>query len=178
MTTSVRRSIKERTHHKHSFALLQFCLKKIEKLWRASCIWRRAITQWTKSQKKEHYSKDQSEACRHRHVNAMLAWCRLLAIRSTMRLTCWKIDQIRKSNSSQHSRRRHATRSLNLFSSLEIDLQTTEDDKELAKRRFMMTQSTFFILQYKVRNKKNDTMIFLLIDSRLKKYDLLIIQKS
>jgi hypothetical protein len=41
----------------------------------------------------------------------------------------------------------------------------------------MTTQSTLFILQYNVRNEKNDTMIFLLINSRIEKYDLLIIQK-
>jgi hypothetical protein len=41
----------------------------------------------------------------------------------------------------------------------------------------MTTQSTLFILQYNVRNEKNDTMIFLLIDSRIEEYDLLIIQK-
>jgi hypothetical protein len=40
-----------------------------------------------------------------------------------------------------------------------------------------MTQSTFFILQYYVRNEKNDTMISFLINSRLKKYDFLIIQE-
>jgi hypothetical protein len=38
-------------------------------------------------------------------------------------------------------------------------------------------QSILFILQYNVRNEKNDTMIFLLINSRIEKYDLLIIQK-
>jgi hypothetical protein len=42
----------------------------------------------------------------------------------------------------------------------------------------MTTQSTLFILQYNVRNEKNDTMIFLLINSRIEKYDLVIIQKS
>jgi hypothetical protein len=42
----------------------------------------------------------------------------------------------------------------------------------------MTTQSTLFILQYNVRNEKNDTMISLLIDSRIEEYDLLIIQKS
>jgi hypothetical protein len=41
----------------------------------------------------------------------------------------------------------------------------------------MTTQSTLFILQYNVRNEKNDTMIFFLIDSRIEKYDLLIVQK-
>jgi hypothetical protein len=41
----------------------------------------------------------------------------------------------------------------------------------------MTTQSTLFILQYNVRNKKNDTMIFLLIDLKIEEYDLLIIQK-
>jgi hypothetical protein len=41
----------------------------------------------------------------------------------------------------------------------------------------MTTQSTLFILQYNVRNEKNDTMIFFLIDSRIEEYDLLIIQK-
>jgi hypothetical protein len=42
----------------------------------------------------------------------------------------------------------------------------------------MTTQFTFAILQYNVRNEKKDTMMSLLIDSRIKKYDLLTIQKS
>jgi hypothetical protein len=41
----------------------------------------------------------------------------------------------------------------------------------------MTTQSTLIILQYNVRNEKNETMIFFLIDSRIDDYDLLIIQK-
>jgi hypothetical protein len=41
----------------------------------------------------------------------------------------------------------------------------------------MTTQSTLIILQYNVRNEKNDTMISLLIDSRIREYDLLIIQE-
>jgi hypothetical protein len=42
----------------------------------------------------------------------------------------------------------------------------------------MMTQFIFAILQYNVKNEKKDTMMSLLIDSRIKKYDLLTIQKS
>jgi hypothetical protein len=42
----------------------------------------------------------------------------------------------------------------------------------------MTTQITFAILQYNVRNDKEDTMMSLLIDSRIKEYDLLTIQKS
>jgi hypothetical protein len=41
----------------------------------------------------------------------------------------------------------------------------------------MTIQSILFILQYNVRNEKNDTMIFFLIDSKVEEYDLLIIQK-
>jgi hypothetical protein len=37
---------------------------------------------------------------------------------------------------------------------------------------------TFAILQYNVRNEKKNTMMSLLIDSRIKEYDLLTIQKS
>jgi hypothetical protein len=42
----------------------------------------------------------------------------------------------------------------------------------------MTTQITFAILQYNVRNDKEDTMMSFLIDSRIKEYDLLTIQKS
>jgi hypothetical protein len=42
----------------------------------------------------------------------------------------------------------------------------------------MTSQSTFAILQYNIKNKKKSTMISFLIDSRIKKYDLLTIQKS
>jgi hypothetical protein len=39
----------------------------------------------------------------------------------------------------------------------------------------MTTQFTFAILQYNVKNEKKNTMMSLLIDSRIKKYDLLTI---
>jgi hypothetical protein len=52
-----------------------------------------------------------------------------------------------------------------------------KDDEERTKRRVMTTQSTLIILQYNVRNEKNETMIFFLINSRIEDYDLLIIQK-
>jgi hypothetical protein len=42
----------------------------------------------------------------------------------------------------------------------------------------MTTQFTFTILQYNVKNEKKETMMSLLIDSRIKEYDLLTIQKS
>jgi hypothetical protein len=42
----------------------------------------------------------------------------------------------------------------------------------------MITQLILSILQYNVRNNKNDVMISLLIDSKIKKYDILTIQKS
>jgi hypothetical protein len=42
----------------------------------------------------------------------------------------------------------------------------------------MTTQFIFAILQYNVKNEKKNTMMSLLIDSRIKKYDLLTIQKS
>jgi hypothetical protein len=42
----------------------------------------------------------------------------------------------------------------------------------------MMTQLIFAILQYNVKNEKKNTMMSLLINSRIKKYDLLMIQKS
>jgi hypothetical protein len=42
----------------------------------------------------------------------------------------------------------------------------------------MTTQFIFAILQYNVRNEKKNTMMSLLIDSRIKEYDLLTIQKS
>jgi hypothetical protein len=42
----------------------------------------------------------------------------------------------------------------------------------------MTAQFTFAILQYNIRNKKKNTMMSFLIDSRIKKYDLLTIQKS
>jgi hypothetical protein len=42
----------------------------------------------------------------------------------------------------------------------------------------MTTQFIFAILQYNVKNEKKNTMISFLIDSRIKKYDLLTIQKS
>jgi hypothetical protein len=42
----------------------------------------------------------------------------------------------------------------------------------------MMTQLILSILQYNVRNNKNNIMISLLIDSKIKKYDILTIQKS
>ncbi len=41
----------------------------------------------------------------------------------------------------------------------------------------MTTQSTFFILQYYVKNEKNDTMIWLLVNSRIRDYNLLIVQE-
>ncbi len=42
----------------------------------------------------------------------------------------------------------------------------------------MMTQFIFAILQYNVKNEKENTMMSFLIDSRIKDYDLLTIQKS
>jgi hypothetical protein len=42
----------------------------------------------------------------------------------------------------------------------------------------MTTQFIFVILQYNVKNEKKDMIISLLIDSRIKEYDLLTIQKS
>ncbi len=42
----------------------------------------------------------------------------------------------------------------------------------------MTTQFIFTILQYNVKNEKKDTMMSFLINSRIKKYDLLTIQKS
>ncbi len=38
----------------------------------------------------------------------------------------------------------------------------------------MTTQFIFAILQYNVKNEKKNTIISLLIDSRIEKYDLLI----
>jgi hypothetical protein len=40
-----------------------------------------------------------------------------------------------------------------------------------------MTQSSLFILQYNVRNNKNDIMIFMLANSKIRDYDILTIQK-
>jgi hypothetical protein len=40
-----------------------------------------------------------------------------------------------------------------------------------------MTQSSFLILQYKVWNNKNDIMIFMLANSKIRNYDILTIQK-
>ncbi len=59
-----------------------------------------------------------------------------------------------------------------------ITQQQKDDRKQTERRRIMTTQITFAILQYNVRNDKEDTMMSLLIDSRTKKYDLLTIQKS
>jgi hypothetical protein len=56
--------------------------------------------------------------------------------------------------------------------------QQKNDKKQTKRRRIMTTQITFAILQYNVWNDKEDTMMSLLIDSRIKKYDLLTIQKS
>jgi hypothetical protein len=42
----------------------------------------------------------------------------------------------------------------------------------------MTTQFIFAILQYNVKNEKKKTMMLLLIDFRIKKYNLLTIQKS
>jgi hypothetical protein len=42
----------------------------------------------------------------------------------------------------------------------------------------MMTQSFLFILQYNIRNSKDDIMIFLLANSKIRDYDILTIQKS
>jgi hypothetical protein len=42
----------------------------------------------------------------------------------------------------------------------------------------MITQSSLFILQYNVRNNKNDIMIFILANSKIWDYDILMIQKS
>ncbi len=39
----------------------------------------------------------------------------------------------------------------------------------------MMTQLILFILQYNVRNNKDDIMISLVADSKIKKYDILTI---
>jgi hypothetical protein len=41
----------------------------------------------------------------------------------------------------------------------------------------MMTQSSLFILQYNVRNNKNDIMIFMLANSKIRNYDILTIQE-
>ncbi len=41
----------------------------------------------------------------------------------------------------------------------------------------MMTQSSLFILQYNVRNNKDDIMIFMLANSKIRDYDILTIQK-
>jgi hypothetical protein len=41
----------------------------------------------------------------------------------------------------------------------------------------MRTQSLLFILQYNVRNNKNDIMIFMLANSKIREYDILTIQK-
>jgi hypothetical protein len=41
----------------------------------------------------------------------------------------------------------------------------------------MNTRCTLIILQYDIKNNKKDIMIFLLIDSIVKQYDVLIIQK-
>ncbi len=42
----------------------------------------------------------------------------------------------------------------------------------------MTSQFIFAILQYNVKNEKKDTKMSFLINSRIKKYDLLTIQKS
>ncbi len=41
----------------------------------------------------------------------------------------------------------------------------------------MMTQSSLFILQYNVRNNKDDIMIFMLANSKIRDYDILTIQE-
>ncbi len=41
----------------------------------------------------------------------------------------------------------------------------------------MMTQSSLFILQYNVRNNKNDIMILMLANSKIRDYDILTIQE-
>jgi hypothetical protein len=41
----------------------------------------------------------------------------------------------------------------------------------------MMTQSSLFILQYNVRNSKNDIIIFMFANSKIRDYDILTIQK-
>ncbi len=41
----------------------------------------------------------------------------------------------------------------------------------------MMTQSFLFILQYNVQNNKNDIMIFMLANLKIRNYDILTIQK-
>jgi hypothetical protein len=56
--------------------------------------------------------------------------------------------------------------------------QQKDDKKQTERRRIMTTQITFAILQYNMRNDKKDTMMSLLINSRIKEYDLLTIQKS
>jgi hypothetical protein len=56
--------------------------------------------------------------------------------------------------------------------------QQKNDRKQTERRRIMTIQFTFAILQYNVRNKKKDTMMSFLIDSRIKEYNLLAIQKS
>jgi hypothetical protein len=42
----------------------------------------------------------------------------------------------------------------------------------------MMTQSSLFILQYNVRNSKDDIIIFMLANSKIRDYDILTIQES
>jgi hypothetical protein len=47
-----------------------------------------------------------------------------------------------------------------------------------SEREWMMTQLTLFILQYNVRNNKDDIMISLLTNFKIREYDILTIQKS
>jgi hypothetical protein len=41
----------------------------------------------------------------------------------------------------------------------------------------MMTKSSLFILQYNVRNSKDDIMILMLANSKIRDYDILTIQE-
>jgi hypothetical protein len=59
-----------------------------------------------------------------------------------------------------------------------IAQQQKDDWKQTKRRRIMMTQFIFAIIQYNVRNEKKNTIMSFLIDSRIKEYDLLTIQKS
>ncbi len=46
-----------------------------------------------------------------------------------------------------------------------------------AERKIMNTNRTLIILQYNIKNNKKNIMIFLLFDSIIRQYDMLIIQE-
>ncbi len=52
------------------------------------------------------------------------------------------------------------------------------DDDEHAKRRILNTLHILSISQYNIRNNKKNIMISLLIDFKIKQYNVLVIQKS